>query len=589
MRDFRNDDSPQAFARVVDRLLASPHYGERWGRHWLDVVRYTDSLDSRGAGGDGDIRESYRYRDWVVNAFNRDLPYDQFVREQIAGDLLQPKDPEQIDTNSLIATGMYAIGNWGNGDADKDKILTDIADDQVDVTGRAFLGLTLACARCHDHKFDPIPTADYYSMAGIFFSSHILAKLAAKGSGETVMFIPLASPAELDRRKKREERIAELEKEIAAETDEQLARLAKDMLPELTNYLAAAAEWQNRPGEQGQWSVKGFADARFGPFDPMARLFEQWVNYLGFADSKPLSRLDRNVAGKEGLYALHNAANADTPNAVVNTTAQTISFSTITMPARSVAVHPSPKAGVAAAWKSPITGMIDIKGRVADADPNCGDGIEWKIEAQGDHGTVEIASGAIPNGGAQAFSEGKRATNLLSLPVNIGDVLRLVVLPKGDYSCDTTVIEWELAARDNSNNVWNLTRDVLAGIGEGTHSFPDSLRHPAVWALCDMDGQAAMAEAPPGSLMQKWFAAVKHRASRADSWKRCRGKFSAPCWPPTRRIRVSPNFTRTCSTLTDLSGRGPTWKRHFPMRFKRNWRSKRANLPPSNKPSRRHS
>ena len=161
VENFRTDKSPEAFAKVVDRLLASPHYGERWGRHWLDVVRYADSTDARGVGSEGDIAEAYRYRDWVVNAFNQDLPYDQFIREQIAGDLLQPKEPDQIDTNGIIATGMYAIGNWGNGDADKDKILTDIADDQVDVTGRAFLGLTLACARCHDHKFDPIPTADY--------------------------------------------------------------------------------------------------------------------------------------------------------------------------------------------------------------------------------------------------------------------------------------------------------------------------------------------------------------------------------------------------------------------------------------------
>ena len=167
------------------RITASVGAGIGWT--WCD---YTDSLDARGVGGEGDIPESYRYRDWVVNAFNQDMPYDQFIREQIAGDLLQPKDPDQIDTNGIIATGMYAIGNWGNGDADKDKILTDIADDQVDVTGRAFLGLTLACARCHDHKFDPIPTADYYSLAGIFFSSHILPKLTPKGQGENSAFHP---------------------------------------------------------------------------------------------------------------------------------------------------------------------------------------------------------------------------------------------------------------------------------------------------------------------------------------------------------------------------------------------------------------
>src|SRR5262249_19231384 len=119
--------------------------------------------------------------------------------------------------------------------------LTDIADDAVDVTGRAFLGLTLACARCHDHKFDPIPTADYYSLAGIFFSSHILAKLTPKGAGENLMRIPLISNAEKERRKKRETRMTELEKEIEKIQDEQITAIAKTELPRTTNYLQAVA------------------------------------------------------------------------------------------------------------------------------------------------------------------------------------------------------------------------------------------------------------------------------------------------------------------------------------------------------------
>ena len=161
---FLSDQSPDAFARVVERLLASPHYGERWGRHWLDVVRYTDSFDARILNGEGsimDMTEAYRYRDWVVGAINQDLPYDQFVIHQIAGDLIPPTDPNEVNVSGIVATGMLAIGNWGGGDADKEKLLTDIADDQIDVVGRACLGLTLACARCHDHKFDPITTEDY--------------------------------------------------------------------------------------------------------------------------------------------------------------------------------------------------------------------------------------------------------------------------------------------------------------------------------------------------------------------------------------------------------------------------------------------
>ena len=239
-----------------------PRYGERWGRHWLDVVRYTDSLDARGIGSEGDVAEAYRYRDWVVNAFNQDLPYDQFIIEQIAGDLLPPKEPAGINRDGIIATGMYAIGNWGNGDADKEKVITDIADDQVDVTSRAFLGLTVACARCHDHKFDPIPTADYYSLAGIFFSSHILPKMASKGEGERLLRIPLISEAELAARKQREDRIAELEKQIEKLTDERIAGLAQDLLPRTAQYLMAAADYKNRPTDNSSSGVATFLAAR---------------------------------------------------------------------------------------------------------------------------------------------------------------------------------------------------------------------------------------------------------------------------------------------------------------------------------------
>ena len=502
--NFLKDKSPGAFAKVVDRLLASLHYGERWGRHWLDVVRYADSLDARAVGTEGDITESYRYRDWVVNAFNRDLPYNQFVREQIAGDLFQPKDPERMDTNKIIATGLYAIGNWGNGDADKDKILTDIADDQVDVTGRAFLGLTLACARCHDHKFDPIPTADYYSLAGVFFSSHILPKLTPKGQGENMLFIPLASKPELDRRQKREARIAELEKQIAASTDKQLTRLGKAMLSQSADYLTAAAASHDSQARQP------------GDLQTSPALLRQWENYLGFGELKLLSRITHDFSGKPGLHLLHNANDADTPAGFVNTTDQAISFITITMPPHTVGIHPSPKAGVAAGWKSPITGTIEIKGRVADADPNCGDGIAWNIEVKREGGTTELASGAIPNGGAQDFSAGMGASNLTSVKINAGELLSLVVLPKADYSCDATVVELELTDRDHPNRAWSLSKDVIASVNEAKNPYPDSQGHPAVWSIYDMDGQSPLGQVAADSPLAKWFAAVKRQASEDE-------------------------------------------------------------------------
>ena len=167
---FEADPSPNAFEKVVDRLLASPHYGERWGRHWLDVARYADSngMDENTAFGN-----AYKYRDYVVRAFNEDKPFDRFVREQLAGDLL----PDGDSRDRLAALGFLALGPKLLAEPDKQKMLLDIADEQLDTTGKAFLGLTLGCARCHDHKFDPIPTRDYYSLLGVFTSTRTMQNL----------------------------------------------------------------------------------------------------------------------------------------------------------------------------------------------------------------------------------------------------------------------------------------------------------------------------------------------------------------------------------------------------------------------------
>jgi Protein of unknown function (DUF1549)/Protein of unknown function (DUF1553)/Planctomycete cytochrome C len=164
---FVKDSASDAFAKVVDRLLASPHYGERWGRHWLDVARYADSngLDENVAYGN-----AWRYRDYVISAFNDDLPFDQFVLEQLAGDLLESTDVAGRHRR-LIATGFLSLGPKVIAEVDEKKMEMDIVDEQIDTVGRAFMGLTLGCARCHDHKFDPIPITDYYGLAGIFRST----------------------------------------------------------------------------------------------------------------------------------------------------------------------------------------------------------------------------------------------------------------------------------------------------------------------------------------------------------------------------------------------------------------------------------
>jgi hypothetical protein len=171
---FRNDESPQAFERVVDRLLASPSFGEKWGRRWLDLARYADS---NGADINYAHANAWQYRDYVVRSFNADKPFDQFVVEQVAGDLLSTNASEELQNDRLMATGFLQLGPKMLAEVDTDKLLLDVVDEQLDVLGKTFLGMTFGCARCHDHKFDPISTRDYYSLAGIFLSTKSIGKL----------------------------------------------------------------------------------------------------------------------------------------------------------------------------------------------------------------------------------------------------------------------------------------------------------------------------------------------------------------------------------------------------------------------------
>ena len=209
---FLADTAPGAFKRVVDRLLASPRYGERWGRHWLDVVRYADTA---GDNSDFPIPQIRRYRDWVIDAFNRDLPYDQSVREQLAGDLLASATEEERQARH-IATGYIANARrFGSRVSDYPQHLT--IEDTLDNLGRTFLGLTVSCARCHDHKFDPIPAADYYGLYGILSSTRYPwpgIELDQKQRD----FVPLLPAGEIQSVQKR-----------AQEIEKERARFGKDL------------------------------------------------------------------------------------------------------------------------------------------------------------------------------------------------------------------------------------------------------------------------------------------------------------------------------------------------------------------------
>src|SRR3984957_6618865 len=166
VRAFLADNSPDAFEKVVDRLLASPQYGERWGRYWMDVARYADTA---GDNADYPVPEARLYRDYIIDSFNTDKPYDQFLREQIAGDLLAKHTAAKRYAEQVTATGFLALSRRYATAPYELWHLT--LEDTIDTVGRACLGITLRCARCHDHKFDPVPTADYYRLYGILAST----------------------------------------------------------------------------------------------------------------------------------------------------------------------------------------------------------------------------------------------------------------------------------------------------------------------------------------------------------------------------------------------------------------------------------
>jgi hypothetical protein len=206
---FLADRSSDAYEKVVERLLASPAYGERWGRHWLDVARYADSngLDENVAHGN-----AWRYRDWVIRCFNEDKPYDRFVTEQLAGDLL-PSEDTPTRYGRLIATGFLSLGPKVLAEVDKEKMVMDIVDEQIDTMGRAFMGLTLGCARCHDHKFDPISTEDYYALAGVFKSTKTMESLVTIAKWWEN---PIPQAEDLARKAAHDRRVAEVEAQINA-------------------------------------------------------------------------------------------------------------------------------------------------------------------------------------------------------------------------------------------------------------------------------------------------------------------------------------------------------------------------------------
>lgn len=269
---FVQDRRPDRYRKVVDRLLASPHYGQRWGRHWLDLVRYADT---NGADENHKMPNAWRYRDWVFGAFNQDLPWDQFVEHQLAGDLLPRPEDDHAYGQRLTATGMLVLGPKMLAEQDKEKMRIDIVDEQIDTVSKTFLGMTIACARCHDHKFDPISASDYYALAGIFSSTRSMLNedFVSKWMERDI------PSKKIDRLRQEYQPKIELAQKRVADTvasadRELLARLGTDTLPK-------------KPGDQYSDSFKKEIKDAENSLAAIRDAMPKYVSVMAVSDSEP--------------------------------------------------------------------------------------------------------------------------------------------------------------------------------------------------------------------------------------------------------------------------------------------------------------
>lgn len=279
---FLEDDAPNAYARLVDRYLASPHYGERWGRHWLDVARYADTRGYTFGGADRNYPFAYTYRDYVIDALNQDVPYDEFVVQQLAADQLELGE----DNRPLAALGFLTVGRKFNNTHD------DI-DDRIDVVTRGLQGLTVACARCHDHKYDAIPTEDYYSLYGVFDSSREPARLPLIGDAAT-----------LARNRRFEQQFNTVNDRLARFDDQLVAEISKHAHTSVGDYFVAVMTGQSVPGLRPQL-IDGWRKLLRRKAKPDDPVWMPWFQ-LKDADSPEFARaaaaLAETIATRDGEF-----------------------------------------------------------------------------------------------------------------------------------------------------------------------------------------------------------------------------------------------------------------------------------------------
>jgi hypothetical protein len=479
---FLADESPEALAKVLDRLLAAPAYGERWGRHWLDVVRYADARDLIQLPVESDFREAWRYRDWVVEAHNRDLPYTDFIRHQIAGDLLQPADSEQLDTNALVATGMLAIADFVPGDVDKEQMIADYVNDQIDVVGRAFLGLTLGCARCHDHKFDPITMEDYYALGGMFFSTRLIPS-PVPGNTPLVR-VPLLPKAEVERITERKKRVTELEKQtqrLKLETDlEYASRLARLATEQTARYLLASWEYKNR----GTASPDRFLTALAKTNQLHAKVLTQWLDYLGLRGYAACASMTRDEDGVAGLHRWSRGTNH--PAAIrVNVREEMVERRGVKFPARSIGLSPSKTTGAAISWTSPSSMTVRLSGCVTDATASESKGFAVALDLRTASGRLELVSFNVAPGGSVKLESLPDRHHLARVEVRSGDSLEWVVLPQA-AGTPTALVEWTITEM-GGDRMWNAPQDLARELEPSEPGNPrvDGYQNPDVWRFLE--------------------------------------------------------------------------------------------------------
>jgi hypothetical protein len=417
VQKFVEDPRPdaEAFRDLAGELLASNHYGEHWGRHWLDVVRYADTA---GENSDHPLPQAWRYRNWVIDAFNADKPYDQFVREQLAGDILSKGKPLPEGNAAMIATGYLAIARRFGHDIDKRMHLTH--EDVIDNFGKAFLGLSISCARCHDHKHDPIPTRDYYALYGVFDSTRFSFP-GCEPKQQPRDLIPLATDELLAQRKAWERhrdelaaKRAELEKakapaqklkDIAAKSFKiisqgdvpdggsvhvssdpikidvkqgeaiQLSILPQENYGADTTILDFAINHSSAKGEITRWSLNDLIDDLISANPHPAKNGVTWC-FLDTTGDLPQFLIEKKGA-VDGMALLNSWGNG-TPSVMVNKSTEPVKVWT-TLPPRTFFCHPGEHGPVAIAWLSSVDGTVTIDLKISDGHAG-GDGVAWRLE-----------------------------------------------------------------------------------------------------------------------------------------------------------------------------------------------------------------